>query len=179
MFVAASLSLLLAAAPNVQGGDKPVLSARDQKTLGDKLKKYLEAEIAHDNAEGRAREKTAKTRRKAKTTFQDAWASAEKKGEVLGSMSDLKAIYYNCFTPKKPKHGKGKLYPQSMGAGSDLKWGIFVPKKYREKSPWPAIVSLPDGAAGTWTKPADHFKNVWDGSAIMASHVLLDVSSET
>ena len=172
MFVAASLSLLLAAVPQQPGGDKPILSTRDQKSLADKLKKYLAAEIAYDNAEGRAREKTGKTRRKAKETFNDAWESAEKKGEILGSMADLSAIYNNCFTPSKPKHGKGKLYPQTMGSGSDLKWGIFVPKKYREKSPWPAIVALPDGAAGKWAKPADHFKNTWEGSAMMSSHVV-------
>ena len=172
MFVAASLSFILAAAPNVQGAEKPILSARDQKSLADKLKKYLAAEIAYDNAEGRAREKAGKTRRKAKEQFTDAWESAEKKGEVLGSMADLKAIYHNCFTPKKPKHGKGKLYPQTLGAGSDLKWGIYVPKKYREKSPWPAIVSLPDGSAGTWSKPADHFKRTWQGSAMMDTHVV-------
>ena len=63
MFVAASLSLLLAAAPQGQDGAKPILNARDQKTLADKLKKYLAAEIAYDNAEGRAREKAGKNRR--------------------------------------------------------------------------------------------------------------------
>ena len=172
MFVAASLSLLLAAAPQGQDGAKPILNTRDQKTLADKLKKYLAAEIAYDNAEGRAREKAGKTRRKAKSAFNDAWENAEKKGEVLGSMADLKAIYHNCFTPKKPKHGKGKLYPQSMGSGSDLKWGIYVPKKYREKDPWPAIVALPDGKSGTWEKPADHFKKTWEGSGMMPSHVV-------
>jgi hypothetical protein len=171
MFVAASLSLIFAAAAP-QGGDKPILSARDQKSLADKLKKYLDAEITYDNAEGKAREKAGKNRRKAKEAFTDAWDKAESKGEILGSMVDLRAIYHNCFTPGKPKHGKGKLYPQSMGSGSDLKWGIFVPKKYKEKEPWPAIVSLPDGKAGVWTKPADHFKNTWDGSEMMATHVV-------
>ena len=172
MFVAATLSLLLAAAPQGQGDGTPILNARDQKNLADKLKKYLAAEMAYDQAEGRAREKTGKARRKAKESFDDAWESAEKKGDVLGSMADLKAIYHNCFTPKKPSHGKGKLYPQSLGSGSDMKWGIYVPKKYREKSPWPAIVSLPDGKAGTWTKPAEHFKSTWEGSAMMESHVV-------
>ena len=79
MFVAASLSLLLAAAPQGQDGAKPILNARDQKTLADKLKKYLAAEIAYDNAEGRAREKAGKSRRKAKSAFNDAWENAEKK----------------------------------------------------------------------------------------------------
>ncbi|MEC9047587.1 MAG: hypothetical protein VYA51_06195 [Planctomycetota bacterium] len=172
MFVAASLSLFLAAIPQQQGEQKPILSARDQKSLADKLKKYLAAEIAYDNAEGRAREKAGKTRRKAKSSFNDAWENAEKKGELLGSMADLNAIYNNCFTPGKPSHGKGKIYPQSMGSGSDLKWGIFVPKKYREKNPWPAIVALPDGAAGKWAKPAAHFKATWEGSGMMATHVV-------
>lgn len=172
MFVAASLSLILAAVPQTQGGDKPILNARDQKSLADKLKKYLAAEITYDNAEGKAREKAGKSRRKAKKAFTDAWENAEKKGEILGSMGDLKSIYHNCFSPGKAKHGKGKMYPQSMGSGSDLKWGIYVPKKYKEKTPWPAIVSLPDGKAGVWTKPADHFKKTWDGSAMMATHVV-------
>jgi len=172
MFTAASFSLLRAPAPQAQGDAKPVLSARDQKSLADKLKKYIAAEIAYDQAEGRAREKTGKARRKAKSSFNDAWENAEKKGEVLGSMADLRAIYQNCFSPKKPGHGKGKLYPQSMGAGSDMKWSIFVPKKYREKSPWPAIVSLPGGDAGSWTKPADHFENTWAGTPITATHVV-------
>ena len=95
MFVVASLSLILAAAPQDQG-DKAILSARDQKTLADKLKKYLDAEITYDSAEGKARSKAGKARRKAKESFEDAWEKAESKGDLLGSMSDLKAVFRNC-----------------------------------------------------------------------------------
>ncbi|MCK5943293.1 MAG: hypothetical protein KAI24_15035, partial [Planctomycetes bacterium] len=172
MFVAATLSLIFAAVPQGPAGEKPILSDRDQKTLADKLRKYLAAEIDYDNAEGKAREKAAKNRRKAKQTFEDAWENAEKKGEILGSMADLKEIFHNCFTPGKIKHGKGKMYPQSMGTGSELKWGIFVPKKYKEKDPWPAIVALPDGKAGVWAKPTDHFAATWEGSEMMDSHIV-------
>ncbi len=171
MFVVASLSLILAAAPQDQG-DKAILSARDQKTLSDKLKKYLEAEISYDSAEGKARSKAGKARRKAKESFEDAWEKAESKGDLLGSMSDLKAVFHNCFSPGKPKHGKGKLYAQSMGSGSDLKWGIYVPKKYKEKEPWKTIVCLPSGKAGKWSKAADYFAKVWEGSGMMDSHIV-------
>ncbi len=171
MFVVASLSLILAAAPQDQG-DKAILSARDQKTLADKLKKYLEAEITYDSAEGKARAKAGKARRKAKGSFEDAWEKAESKGELLGSMTDLKAVFHNCFSPGKPKHGKGKMYSQSMGSGSDLKWGIYVPKKYKEKTPWPAIVSLPSGSAGKWSKAIDHFGKTWGGSGMMDTHIV-------
>ena len=73
MFIAATLSLLSLFAP--QNGSaaaqdaKGVLAAREQKTLGDKLRKYLSDEIRYDTSEGKARAKASKSRRSSKAAF--------------------------------------------------------------------------------------------------------------
>ena len=174
MFLALTLSLLSLApqkpAEASQGGEKVILSARDQKSLGDKLRKYLDAEIAYDQAEGKAREKAAKARRKNKQKFETDWKKAEDKG-AMRSMGDLRAIFYNCFTNSKPDHGNGRMYARKV---KDRPWeyGIFVPKKYSVKTPWTTLLVLPDGKGGTWTKPADYFTKVWEKTEPMASCIV-------
>lgn len=175
MFIAATLSLLATTfvpqnpAESLQGG-KPVLSAGDQKKLADKLRKYLSAEIRYDASTGKAREKASKARRKAKESFEKDWTKAEDKG-VLGSMPDLKVVFRNCFENKRPDVGKGNFYLRDV-AETPFKYGIQIPKKYSEKTPWPTIVCLPGGKGGTWTKPKDYFPKVWGGTEMLKSAIL-------
>ena len=166
MFIAATLSLLTSLAPQgtaTQAPEaKPLLSEREQKSLGDKLQKYLVADISYDSSQGDDRAKASKKRRKAKETFDKDWDKAEAKG-VLGSMPDLRAVFYNCFENKRPDVGKGTFYKRDV-KDSDLKYGIQIPKKYSEKTPWTTLLVLPSGKAGDWMKSTDYFAKAWAGS---------------
>ena len=175
MFIAATFSLLATTLapqnPAASSQDsKPVLANREQKTLSDKLGKYLAAEIIYDDSKGKAREKASKTRRKAKEAFDKEWDKAEKKG-ILGSMVDLKAVFYNCFPNKRPEVGKGNFYVRDVDE-TDFSYGLQIPKKYSEKTPWTTVVVLPSGKGGTWTKPKDYFTKVWAGSNLLTSAIV-------
>lgn len=176
MFLAVTLSLLSLApqkpAEATQGAEqeKAILSAREHKSLSDKLRKYLDAEIAYDQAEGKAREKAAKTRRKNKQKFEADWKKAEDKG-AMASMGDLRAIFYNCFSNAKPDHGNGRMYSRKV-KGRSWEYGIYVPKKYNVKTPWTTMLVLPDGKGGTWSKPSDYFNKVWAKTEPMASCIV-------
>jgi hypothetical protein len=175
MFIAATFSLLATTLapqnPAASAQDaKPVLAQREQKTLSDKLRKYLAAEIKYESSTGKSREKASKTRRKAKTTFDKDWAKAAGKG-ILGSMVDLKAVFHNCFENKRPSVGKGNFYLRDI-AGTPFKYGLQIPKKYSEKKPWTTMVVLPSGSGGTWTKPKDYFPKVWAGTDLLQTAIM-------
>ncbi|HEB53245.1 MAG TPA: hypothetical protein ENI87_08335 [bacterium] len=173
MFLAVTLSsLFTVAAP--QEPAKPFLPASAHKSLGDKLRKYLAAENAYDFAEkAREREKAGKARRKAKESFEKEWAKAEKKGEVLGSMPDLRAIFHNCFVRENPKHSKGQFARRTYKTPrGDIEYGLMIPKKYRATTPYRTIVALPGGESGTWVSPTEYFKATWDGSPALSDSIL-------
>lgn len=169
MFIAATFSLLTALAPPAlaaaQQDPKPVLKESEQKSLGDKLRKYLSADLVYQAARGRDREKASKKLRKARATFEKEWDKADAAG-VLGSMVDLRTVFYNCFTPVKPKISKGSVLTKGI-KDTPIEYSIRLPKKYTEKTPWPVLLSLPSGKGGTWTKPADYFKTTWGKSPII------------
>lgn len=175
MLIAATFSLLATTlAPQNPAASsqesEPVLAKREQKTLGDKLRKYLAAEIQYDGSSGRAREKASKARRKAKEAFDKDWAKADAKG-VLGSMVDLKTVFNNCFENKRPEVGKGNFYLRDVSE-TDFKYGLQIPKKYSEKEPWPTVVVLPGGKAGTWTKRKDYFTSAWAGTTLLETAII-------
>lgn len=176
MFIAATFSLLattLAPQNSAASGQEsePVLASREQKTLSDKLRKYLAAETRYENSTGKARSKASKARRKAKEAFDKDWAKADDKG-VLGSMVDLKAVFHNCFENKRPGVGKGNFYMRDV-SDTPFKYGLQIPKKYSEKNPLTTMVVLPSGKAGTWTKPKDYFANVWAGTNLLHTAIVL------
>jgi hypothetical protein len=174
MFIAATLSLLTTLAPQAPAATsqeaKPLLSEREQKSLGDKLQKHLVAEITYENSEGSARAKASKKNRSAKEAFEKDWDKAEEKG-VLGSVVDLRAIFHNCFETRRPDVGKGNFYMRDV-KGTDQKYGIHIPKKYSEKDPWTTIVVLPSGKAGDWNKPSDHFMKTWGSTEALGDMIV-------
>jgi len=188
MFVAATLSVLTALIPQDPGTapadagataapekQQPILAERDLQSLNDKMREYLSAELAYDWAEGaRDREKAAKARRKAKEKFEKEWERCEKKGNVLGSMPDLQAIFYNCFEREKPRHSKGQLRPRE-DKDANLDFHFFVPKNYSEKTPWRTVVVLPHstGTAGEWVDADDYWKQTWDGAALLEDSIVV------
>jgi len=174
MFIAATFSLLTSLAPMtpdaVMQDPKPVLKASEQKSLGDKLRKYLSADLTYQAARGREREKASKKLRKARSSFEKEWKKADEAG-VLGSMSDLRTVFYNCFTPVRPDIGKGSVLTKGV-KDTEIEWAIRLPKKYTEKKPWPVILTLPSGKEGDWVKPADYFKAIYNKKPIIDQFIL-------
>ena len=181
MFVAATLSLLAAVLPQgaTDPGSKPpakpaaaqdgqpgtVLSERELDDLHKKLREYLAADQVYFTTTDKAHEKARKPYEKAKHAFEEAWAKAEKKGNVLGSMADLRAMFFNCFERERPKHSAATLHTREikddvLGA---LTYGIYVPKAYKPEEPMPLVISFPGQAAnaGEWTKFKDWFETAW------------------
>ena len=56
-------------------------------------------------------------------------------------MVDLRAVFYNCFKPVKPDIGKGTVLSRGV-KGTSIEYAIRLPKKYTEKTPWGAILTL-------------------------------------
>lgn len=195
MFVAATLSLLAAVAP--QGsqdpapGTKPtgtsqdpsamaapLLAEREQDELRKKLREYLADDEAYVQAVDRAREKAGRSREKSKRAFEDAWSKHEKKGNLLGSMTDLRAIFYNCFARERPKHSLATLYQRQIKLeGIVIDYSFWVPKKYKPEDPVPLLEVLPGLAAadkpGEWVKAKDWFDKVWDKSPLLEDMIVL------
>ena len=179
MFVAATLTLLTTVIAQGPGGQdqgqeaKPILTEREQSTLNDRLRQYLADEAEYDLATGvRDREKAAKARMKSKEKFESEWEKLEKKGNLLGSMPDLRAIFYNCFEREKPRHSLGQLRKEKLDledTEKDLEYSFFTPKKYRPTEPWTTLVVLPDAAGqpGQWVDPYDYFKATWEDAELL------------
>jgi len=174
MFIAATFSLLTAAvtpqAPDKAPAQEPKLKASETKSLAGKLRKYLAADLVYQSARGRAREKAAKTLRKSRASFEKDWKKADSRG-ILGSMVDLRAVFYNCFKPVKSDIGKGTVLSRGV-KGTPIEYAIRLPKKYTEKTPWGAILTLPSGKEGTWTDPREYFKQVWGKSPIIDEFII-------
>lgn len=169
------LSLAHAAAPQGDGQDPtaaakaaPLLSGAEQSGLHDKLVKYLEATEGYDAASGlRDRERAGKAREKAKEAFEKEWDRLGKKGNLIASMADMRAIFANCFTVKAPPY-TGSFREQEV-KGEGAKYGLYIPKAYKPETPVRTVVVLP-GPSGTdeWQKPVDCFNATWDKTAATA-----------
>lgn len=163
----ASCLLFALAAPVVaQDQPAPLLTPAEQTSLRGKLVKFLEADEEYVAAEAaKDREKTGKARGKAKEDFDKDWDRFGKKGDLLGSMADLRAVFYNCFTLKKPSYTFGQLR-KGVNKEDGVEFSFWVPKSYRPDTPVPTVLVLPGStAAGAWTKAADYFESLWDRSA--------------
>jgi hypothetical protein len=174
MFIAATFSLLAAVlAPQTTEkpqGAEPVLKASETKSLSGRLRKYLSADTTYQAARGRVREKASKTLRKTREAFEKEWKKYDKRG-LLGSMVDLRAVFYNCFKPEKSKIGKGSLLEKEV-KDTPVKYAIRLPRKYTEKKPWGTILSLPSGKEGSWMRPRDYFSKIWGKSAIIEQFIM-------
>lgn len=174
MFIAATFSLLTAVlapqTPEEPQGPTPVLKANETKSLSDRLRKYLAADLTYQSSRGRTREKASKTLRKTREAFEKDWTKYSERG-LLGSMVDMRAVFYNCFKPEKARIGKGSVLEKEI-KDEPVKYAIRLPKKYTEKNPWASILSLPSGKDGTWMRPRDYFTKIWDKSAIIDEYII-------
>jgi hypothetical protein len=164
-------------APATASAKPPLLTPAEQAALRTKLVKYLDATDVYDNkASGlKAREKASKAREKTKEEFDKEWAKLEKKGNLIASMADLRAIFDNCFVLEKPSFSTGQLRKEQLKEDNS-DYSFFLPKTYTAEKPHRTVVVMPGtatpDAAGTWAKPADYFAAVWDKTNLVNSTIV-------
>ncbi len=178
LLAASALACIAHEAPAQGGnGDAPsLLTAAEQSALRDKLVKYLEADEDYQAATRPAdREKANKARDKAKEAFDAEWKKASRKGDLLGSMVDLRAVMANCFVVKQPSYSLGQLR-KDVNKDDDVEYSFWVPKTYKSANPMRTSIVLPGtttaDAVGTWTKAADYFASIWEKSETANTTIL-------
>lgn len=161
--------------PSGTGSKPPLLTPAEQDALRGKLTKYLAATEAYDNeTAARAREKAGKAREKAREDFDKEWAKLEKKGNLVSSMADMRAVFQNCFQLAPPTFSTGQLRKETNKADA-TEYSFFLPKAYRADKPHAAVVVLPGLAApggAQWSKPADYFAALWDKTALLNTSIV-------
>lgn len=159
-----------------QAGERPpLLTANEQAPLRDKIAKYFEALEAADRAESpKDREKFGKQRDKTKEAMRAEWELRSKKGNLLGSMADLRAIYDGCFPATA-----SKLQPGSVRKEKDkergLEYLVAVPKQWKLQKPVRTILALPGTTAAdqasSWVDCEKWFTEVFDKTPLLESLV--------
>lgn len=157
-------------------GRPPLLTPAEQSTLRDKLVKYLEADELYQRAESlKDRDKANKSREKTKEAFQKEWDLRLKKGNLVGSMADLRALYDNCFAVPAPKFTPGTLRKEKV-KDSALEYTLFLPKTYKADKPMRTILVLPGTTAAdqtsTWVDGERYFEAVWDKTTALADTII-------
>src|SRR5262249_34755236 len=168
---------VLAVSP--QGSGTPqnpsVLTPAEQKTLHDKLAEYMKAWIDHDNAGTdeqmaetariAALEKAAKKKAAAKTAFQKAVDTAAKRGDWLRPMTDVQAVFANCFLSDTKQAASRRKYEPK---GEKPFW-LSVPKNYKADKPCRTVLVLPgQDDNNNWADGQRYFEATWDKSASLA-----------
>ena len=152
----------------------PVLSPTEQAALRDKLTKFLADDASHMLASGKDREKTGRAREKSKDAFDAEWKKHEKKGNLLASMADLRAVFDNCFQLKPAAVPLAALRKETL-KDDGLDYSFYLPKAYKADKPHRTVLVVPGSLAadanGKWTKALDHFNAVWDKSPLQADTI--------
>jgi hypothetical protein len=179
-FVAAAVACLLPLAVALpQGGSAaPVkaglLTPAERSSLRDKLAKYMLEDAIYSTASGKERDKAARSREKARDAFDAEWVKAEKKGNVMASMPDLRAVFENCFLLKPPAKTIGTLWNEKSKQ-SQVEYCYVLPKSYKPNVPQLAIWLLPGRAGADATSPfskaADYFAATWDKTTLAAEAI--------
>ncbi|MFN7669981.1 MAG: hypothetical protein ACK5S5_06005 [Planctomycetota bacterium] len=173
-FAAAALACLLplaAAAP--QGGGDPakpgLLTPAERSTLRDKLAKFMLEDAEYSTTTDKERDKAARAREKAKEAFDAEWRKAEKKGNVLASMPDIRGIFENCFLLKAPSKTVGTLWNEKSKL-TQMEYSYYLPKTYKANVPHLSMWLLPGRAtadpASAFAKASEYFSATWDKSPL-------------
>jgi len=166
MLLTAMLTIACLGTPQ-GGGDPPaLLTPAEQKSLQAKLAKYVETQTAYDAAgsNDKQREKLLKDYNKARDAFNTEWEGRmEKKGNLLGSMHDLQAVFANCLSyERKPALSFRKVDAKDGIPAFDLS----VPKNYRAEMPTRTVLLLPGlDEKNQWIDGRRWFEMTWDKSA--------------
>jgi hypothetical protein len=170
----AALFPFAVAAPQGEQGKAGLLTPAERTSLRDKLAKYMQEDAAYSLSTGKDREKASRAREKAKEAFEDDWKKAEKKGNVMASMPDLRGIFENCFLLKPPTKTLGQLWNEKHKQ-SQLEYSWYLPKTYKPNVPHAAIWALPGrsgaDAASPFAKATEYFAATWDKSAASADTI--------
>jgi hypothetical protein len=158
------------------GAARPaLLSAAEQASLRDKMVKYLEAEDAYDRAESaKDRERTGKAKDKAKEAMQKEWDLRSKKGNLLASPTDLRAIYDNCFVVPPPKASLG-TFRKEKDRETGIEYSFYLPKNYKADKPSRCVLVLPGTAAegaANWRDGNLYYEDVWDKTGLLADSIV-------
>jgi hypothetical protein len=180
-FVAAAVACLLPLAvfvPQGDGGDpaKPgLLTPAERTSLRDKLAKFMQEDAVYSTSSGKDRDKAARSREKAKDAFDAEWQKAEKKGNLMASMPDLRGVFENCFLLKPPAKTVGTLWSDKSKL-SQMEYSYFLPKSYKPNVPCIALWVLPGrtGAEATapFAKAVDYFAATWDKTPLAGEAIV-------
>ena len=157
---------------------EPLLTPAEQSSLRDKLIEYLAADQAYDAATSlKDREKTNKKREKANESFQKEWDKLEeKRGNLLGSMADLRAVFSNCFQVERPSFSLGQLRKEESKQDG-VEFSFFLPKSYKPDTPSRTVITLPGtvsaDADAEWARPADYFEATWGKTDALGNTVFV------
>lgn len=157
---------------------EPLLTAAEQSSLRGKLVKYLAADAVYDSATGlKDRDRASKRREKARDDFEKEWNKLEeKKGNLLGSMADLRAIFENCFELERPSFSLGQLRKDTVKE-DNVDFSFLLPKSYKPDVPCRTVVVLPGSQSAEgdvqWTKAADYFDATWEKTTAMGDTIFL------
>lgn len=164
MVLLAACSTLLLAVVAPQDPPQPLLTSSESKSLRDKLGKMLEEQVAYDEATGRAREKAARDFEKAKEAWEKEWATrCEKKGDLLKSVVDLRAIFEGAFVYER-RSGTSVLKKETP---KDLPaYNVFVPRSYKNETPMRTVLLVPglDAKNNRWFDARSTFAGTWENS---------------
>ena len=156
----------------------PLLTPAEQASLRAKFVKYVTADIAYDLATAsRDRERTNKAREKAVDAFDKEWAKAkEKKGDLMGSMADLRAVFDNCFELERPGFALGQLR-KDTAKEDGVDYSFWLPKTYKPEVPCRTFVVLPgtatEQAEGEWARPDVYYNTCWDKAAAQGDSIFV------
>lgn len=174
-----ALHALLACAPQ---GDSPataerppLLTANEQASLRDKIVKYFDALDTYERAESsKDREKAGKPRDKAKDAMRGEWELRSKKGNLLASMADLRAVYDACFPAGAPRVQPGAVRKEK-DRESGIEYTVAVPKGYKPQKAVRTILALPGTTAAdqaaSWVDGDRWFAEVFDKTPLLEALV--------
>ncbi|MCA8964135.1 MAG: hypothetical protein H6838_17100 [Planctomycetes bacterium] len=151
----------------------PLLSASEQASLRAKLIKYLEAdEIYMAATDAKDREKAGSKRSKAKEDFEKEWDRLGKKGDLLGSMPDMRAVFDNCFTVKRPSFSLNQLR-KGVNKEDGVEFSFWVPKSYKPENPMATVIALPGAVGGgKWDRAQDYFQKLFEKSSLANNNIV-------
>ncbi len=170
--LALTFSVVPQGSPTAQDGAQasakaPLLAVTEQASLRDKLAKFLADDAVYVRSTGKERDKASRSRDKSKEAFDDEWKKGEKKGNLIASTADLRAVFENCFLLKQPSFSVGQLRKDVIKE-EQLEYHFFLPKTYKATTPHRTVLVVPGSATadgvGTWAKAIEYFTATWEKS---------------
>ena len=157
-------------APQGSQSSPEVLTAAEQKSLHDKLADYIKAWTEYDDAQDKARDRAVKAYAKSKDAFYKDWdLKNAKKGDIMKSPADLRAIFSNCFIYEKRNALSIRKFDVKGPVPAHF---LMVPPSYKAEKPSRTVLLIPgQDEAGNWVDGQRYFEATWDKSASVAEAI--------